>query len=110
MLRSFKILLKSRLVYDSLNNEQGSNFQSHDSEIKKFQGRPHVSEKIEKWRQLLTPAPATIVVTKPLINHNSWTDRDREPVKTFLDARDSNESNENDKTYLVVIFFIWSLA
>jgi len=45
----------------------------------------------------LTPAPATTVAGKVMIGHNFWTDRAREPVKTSLDAGDSNESKELDK-------------
>jgi len=33
----------------------------------------------------LMPVPATIVADKPLISHNSWTDRAGKPVKTSLE-------------------------
>ena len=52
------------------------------------------------------PAPATVVAGKPLISHNSWTDRARNPVKTSLDLWDSKESHVNDKNMPLRLKFL----
>jgi len=47
-----------------------------------------------------------IVAFEDMINHNSWTDRTREPLKTYLDAEDSK--NPTDLTKTLYTFTFWN--
>jgi len=52
------------------------------------------------------PAPTAIWALDFIINHNSWTDWTREPLKASLDAETSKESNEPDQNIPLPLRFL----
>jgi len=54
----------------------------------------------------MNAAPATVVASLLFISQNSCINRAREPVKTSLDARDSDQSNEHDKNISLHLKFL----
>ena len=79
-----------------------------DLTIRRWWSQIFYTKKLCFWNALktLTPAPAAVVASKPLISRNSWTDRARELVETSLDLGDRNVSNENDKNIPLHLTFL----